>query len=70
MSAMGDFVIGLGEAYERKHPNCGWEAAMKAVCESPKEIKGYLTSFGYMGWINGKYQLFATENEYYDTVYA
>lgn len=70
MSKMGDFVVGLGEAYKRTHPNCSWEAAMNAVCESSKEIKGYLTSSGYMGWIDGKYQLFATENDYYETLYA
>ena len=27
-------------------------------------IKGYFTSYGYMGFINGKYRLFATEEEY------
>lgn len=27
-------------------------------------IKGYYIPFGYMGYINGNYQLFATESEY------
>lgn len=27
-------------------------------------MKGYYTSYGYMGYINGKYRLFATETEY------
>ena len=27
-------------------------------------MKGYYTSYGYMGYINGKYRLFATESEY------
>ena len=27
-------------------------------------MKGYYTSYGYMGYINGKYKLFATETEY------
>lgn len=27
-------------------------------------IKGYYTGYGYMGLINGKYRLFATEEEY------
>lgn len=26
--------------------------------------KGYLTNFGYMGFINGEYHLFSTEQEY------
>lgn len=26
--------------------------------------KGYLTNFGYMGFINGEYRLFSTEQEY------
>ena len=27
-------------------------------------MKGYLVSCGYMGYIDGVYQLFATEDEY------
>ena len=27
-------------------------------------MKGYVVPNGYMGWINGRYQLFATEAEY------
>lgn len=27
-------------------------------------MKGYYTSYGYMGYINGKYRLFATESDY------
>lgn len=27
-------------------------------------MKGYYISYGYMGFINGKYRLFATEEEY------
>ena len=27
-------------------------------------MKGYYTACGYMGYVNGKYQLFATESEY------
>ena len=34
------------------------------VCEHM--IKGYLTGTGYMGYVNGKYILFATESEYID----
>lgn len=28
--------------------------------------KGYYVSNGYMGYVNGKYMLFATEEEYLD----
>lgn len=31
-------------------------------------MKGYNTEEGYMGWINGKYRLFASEADYRDTV--
>lgn len=27
-------------------------------------MKGYYTSYGYMGYINGVYRLFATESDY------
>lgn len=27
-------------------------------------MKGYLTNFGYMGWIGTKWMLFSTEEEY------
>lgn len=27
-------------------------------------MKGFTTSAGYMGWVNGKYILFASEHEY------
>ena len=29
-------------------------------------IKGYVVPNGYMGLVKGKYQLFASENEYYE----
>jgi hypothetical protein len=28
------------------------------------ELKGYVVSEGYMGYVNGKYMLFATEGDY------
>ena len=28
-------------------------------------MKGYTTEQGYMGYVNGKYILFASESEYY-----
>ena len=30
------------------------------------KIKGYVTPFGFMGLVEGRYILFATEEEYYD----
>ncbi len=27
-------------------------------------MKGYYTSYGYMGYVDGKYRLFATESDY------
>lgn len=29
-----------------------------------KNMKGYTTSAGYMGWVEGRYILFASEREY------
>lgn len=31
-------------------------------------IKGYPVPFGYMGFIDGEYKLFATEDEYLEIV--
>jgi len=31
-------------------------------------MKGYYTAYGYMGYVDGKYQLFATESEYIDYI--
>lgn len=31
-------------------------------------MKGYYTQTGYMGYIQGKYMLFASESEYYEYV--
>ncbi len=27
-------------------------------------MKGYVVPYGYMGWVEGSYRLFATETEY------
>lgn len=32
-------------------------------------MKGYVVSSGYMGYINGRYMLFATEEEYREVWY-
>ena len=29
-------------------------------------MKGYLTGNGYMGYVNGRYMLFSSEDEYID----
>jgi hypothetical protein len=29
-------------------------------------MKGYAIESGYMGYVNGRYELFATEEEYYE----
>ena len=31
-------------------------------------MKGYYTEYGYMGYVNGRYMLFASEADYYDYV--
>ncbi len=33
-------------------------------------MKGYLISTGYMGLVDGNYELFATEDEYYEYMAA
>ncbi len=33
-------------------------------------MKGYVVSEGYMGLVDGQYELFATEDDYYDYVAA
>lgn len=66
MSYIKRFVEDLAVEYQEKHPGTSWEKAMEAVCnsETPLRPKGFLTAFGYKGLINGRYQLFATEQEY------
>lgn len=31
-------------------------------------MKGYYTSYGYMGFVNEKWMLFATDKEYYEYI--
>ncbi len=33
-------------------------------------MKGYVVSAGYMGYVDGAYELFATEDEYYEYLAA
>ena len=42
--------------------------ARRTEREAKKQMKGYEVPDGYMGWINGKYQLFESESEYYETL--
>ena len=37
-------------------------------CKGGKMIKGYVVPDGYMGLVKGKYQLFASENDYLEYV--
>lgn len=32
-------------------------------------MKGYIVESGYMGYMNGRYQLFADENDYREAFY-
>lgn len=32
-------------------------------------MKGYYTKQGYMGLVNGRYMLFASESDYYDYIW-
>jgi len=31
-------------------------------------VSGYYIGYGYMGYVDGKYMLFATEQEYYEYI--
>ena len=33
-------------------------------------MKGYVTNNGYMGYVDGKYILFASDKEYFEFIYA
>lgn len=33
-------------------------------------MKGYFTKEGFMGWLDGRYQLFATEQDYIEAYKA
>lgn len=50
------------------YPDSENNLARRAEREAKKQMKGYEVQDGYMGWINGKYQLFESENEYYETL--
>lgn len=38
----------------------------KEKAKGVKRMKGYVTDKGYMGLVEGRYILFASEREYYD----
>lgn len=42
--------------------------ARRTEREAKEQMKGYEVPDGYMSWINGKYQLFESESEYYETL--
>ena len=38
----------------------------QSVIGKEKAMKGYNTSVGYMGYVDGEYMLFSSESEYYE----
>ena len=38
------------------------------TCALPILLKGYFVSDGYMGYVDGQYQLFADESDYIDYI--
>ena len=38
------------------------------VSKRRHQMKGYTTSYGYMGLVDGEYQLFASMEEYYEAI--
>ncbi len=80
MSWTSNFLEEMAEEYCKKNnidpkKDDNWEKAMETVTdmEDPvKEIKpkGYTTAYGYRGLIDGKYQLFSTEQEYLEILRA
>ena len=43
---------------------CDWVCNYQTQERKVKKMKGYTVEFGYMGYINGEYQLFADEQDY------
>lgn len=67
MSHMKSFAEDLAIEYQEGNPKASLEEAIDPVYTSEKKTlipKGFLTAFGYKGLVNGRYQLFSTEQEY------
>lgn len=48
-----------GETVDYHHNNTDWGVMI---------MKGYVTATGYMGYVNGRYVLFADESDYRDYI--
>ena len=47
-------------------PHKSFAEILSALLQKGDRMKGYSTPEGYMGLVKGKYQLFASETEYYE----
>lgn len=47
-------------------PHKSFAEILSALLQKGDRMKGYNTPEGYMGLVKGKYQLFASESEYYE----
>ena len=47
-------------------PHKSFAEILSALLQKGDRMKGYSTPEGYMGLVNGKYQRFASETEYYE----
>ena len=47
-------------------PHKSFAEILSALLQKGDRMKGYSTPGGYMGLVKGKYQLFASETEYYE----
>ena len=47
-------------------PHKSFAEILSALLQKGDKMKGYNTPEGYMGLVKGKYQLFASESEYYE----
>ena len=47
-------------------PHKSFAEILSALLQKGDRMKGYSTPEGYMGLVKGKYQLFVSENDYYE----
>ena len=45
-------------------------ALFSFTAKRPMELKGYYTSYCYMGWTGKRYMPFASESDYYEYMFA
>lgn len=48
----------------KKGKRSGWVRRAAVLPERRKSMKGFTTSTGYMGWVEDRYILFASEYDY------